>query len=72
LENDILRTALGQEALYAMITRPTDVLLKKKNKKRLILNVESTEGPAHENQEHMAYNGNFGRTAFIRLARLLL
>jgi hypothetical protein len=43
-----------------MITRSTDALLKKKNKKRLILDVDSTEDPAHGNQDQMAYNGHFG------------
>jgi len=64
LENNILGTASGQEALNAMITRSTDVLLKRKNKKRLILDVDSTEDPAHGNQEQMAYNGHFGKNCF--------
>ena len=34
LENDILGNASGQEAVNAMITRSTDALLKRKNKKR--------------------------------------
>ena len=64
LENNILGTASGQEALNAMITRSTDVLLKRKNKKRLILDVDSTEDPAHGNQDQMAYNGHFGKNCF--------
>ena len=64
LENNILGTASGQEALNAMITSSTDVLLKRKNKKRLILDVDSTEDPAHGHQEHMAYNGHFGKNCF--------
>ena len=64
LENDILGNASGQEALDAMITRSTDALLKRKNKKRLILDVDSTEDPAHGNQEQMAYNGHFGKNCF--------
>ena len=64
LENDILGSAPGQEALDAMITRSTDALLKRKNKKRLILDVDSTEDPAHGKQEHMAYNGHFGKNCF--------
>jgi hypothetical protein len=61
LENDIVGNAFGQEALDAMITRSTDALLKRKNNKRLILDVDSTEDPAHGNQEQMAYNGHFGK-----------
>jgi len=64
LENDILGSPAGQEALDTMITRSTDVLLKTKNKKRLILDVDSTEDPAHGSQEHMAYNGHFGKNCF--------
>jgi hypothetical protein len=64
LENDILGTASGQEALNAMITRSTAALLKRKSKKRLILDVDSTEDPAHGNQELMAYNGYFRKNCF--------
>jgi len=64
LENDILGTSAGQDALDAMITRSTDVLLKRKNKRRLIMDVDSTEDPVHGNQEHMAYNGHFGKNCF--------
>ena len=42
LENDVLGTAAGEEALDAMITRSTDVLLKWRNKRRLILDLDST------------------------------
>jgi hypothetical protein len=64
LENDILGSAPGQEALDAMIARSADTLLKWKNKRRLILDVDSTEDPAHGNQENMAYNGHFGKNCF--------
>jgi hypothetical protein len=60
IENEILGTAAGQEALDAMITKTTDVLLKRKNKKKLILDVDSTKDPVHDYQEHMACNGHFG------------
>jgi len=39
-------------------------LLKKRNKKRLILDVDSTEDPAHGNQDQMASNGHFGKNCF--------
>ena len=45
LENEILGTAAGHEALDAMITKTTDALLRRKNKKKLILDVDSTEDP---------------------------
>jgi len=61
LENEILGTAAGQKTLDAMITKSTDVLLKRKNRKRLILDVDSTEDPAQGNQQYIAYNGHFGK-----------
>ena len=64
LENDVLGTAAGEEALDTMITRSTDVLLKWKNKRRLILDVDSTEDPAYGSQEQMSYNGHFGKNCF--------
>jgi hypothetical protein len=47
LENQIFATVAGQETLNAIITKSTDALLKRKNRKRLILDVDSTEDPAH-------------------------
>jgi hypothetical protein len=67
LENDILGTTAGRQALDTMITRSTDALLKKKNKKRLILDVDSTEDPAHGNQDQTLCSGHFGKNCFHRL-----
>jgi Transposase DDE domain group 1 len=67
LENDILGNALGLEALEAALTRSTDTLLKRKNKKRLIIDLDSTEDPAHGKQEGMAYNGHFAKNCFYPL-----
>jgi hypothetical protein len=64
LENDILGTTPGQKALDAMIIRSADAVLKWKNKRRLILDVDSTEDPAHGNQENVAYNGHFRKNCF--------
>ena len=36
------------------LTRSTDTLLKRKNKKRLIIDLDSTEDPAHGKQEGVA------------------
>jgi hypothetical protein len=52
-----------------MITKSTDVLLKSKNRKRLILDVDFTEDPADGNQQYMAYNGHFGKNWFHPLLR---
>ena len=46
LENDVLGNAVGLEALDGALTRATDALLRRKNKKRLIIDLDSTEGPA--------------------------
>jgi hypothetical protein len=64
LENDVLGNAMGLEALDAALTRSTDTLLRRKNKKRLIIDLDSTEDPAHGKQEGVAYNGHFAKNCF--------
>jgi hypothetical protein len=64
LENDVLGNPMGLEALDGALTRATDALLKRKNKKRLIIDLDSTEDPAHGKQEGVAYNGHFARSCF--------
>jgi hypothetical protein len=64
LENDVLGNAVGLEALDGALARAADALLKRKNKKRLIIDVDSTEDPAHGKQEGVAYNGHFAKTCF--------
>jgi hypothetical protein len=51
LENDVLGNAVGIEALNAALTRSSDALLRRKNKRRLIIDVDSTEDPVHGKQE---------------------
>jgi hypothetical protein len=64
LENDILGNEAGLQALEAALTRSTDKLLKRKNQKRLIIDLDSTEDPAHGEQEGVAYNGHFAKNCF--------
>jgi len=64
LENDVLGNAVGLEALDGALTRATDALLRRKNKKRLIIDLDSTEDPAHGKQEGVAYNGHFAKNCF--------
>ena len=64
LENDVLGNAMGLEALDGALTRATDALLKRKNTKRLIIDVDSADDPAHGKQEGVAYNGHFAKTCF--------
>jgi DNA-directed RNA polymerase subunit K/omega len=42
LENDVLDNGMGLEALDGALTRATDALLRRKNKKRLIIDLDST------------------------------
>jgi hypothetical protein len=64
LENDVLGNAMDLEALNGALTRATDALLKRKNKRRLIIDLDSTEDPAHGKQEGVAYNGHFAKNCF--------
>jgi hypothetical protein len=64
LENDVLGNAIGLEALDGALTRSTDALLRRKNKRRLIIDLDSTEDPAYGKQEGVAYNGHFAKNCF--------
>jgi hypothetical protein len=64
LENELLGTEAGLKALEQALTRSNDPLMKRKKKQRLIVDVDSTEDPAHGNQENVAYNGHFGKNCF--------
>jgi hypothetical protein len=64
LENEVLGNPMGLEALDGALTRATDAILKRKNKKRLIIDLDSTEDPAYGKQEGVAYNGHFAKTCF--------
>ncbi len=64
LENEVLGNECGLKALDGALQRSTDVLLRKKDKRRLIIDVDSTQDPAHGSQENVAYNGHFGVSCF--------
>jgi len=64
LENDVLSNGNGLKALDHALRRSTDALLRKKDRRRLIIDVDSTEDPAHGSQENVAYNGHFGTNCF--------
>ena len=64
LENDILGNAEGLAVLDEAVLRSADALIKKKDKYRFILDVDSTEDPAHGKQEGCVYNGHFGKNCF--------
>ena len=61
LENDVLGNERGLQALDEMLVRSTDALFKKQGKGRFIIDMDSTEDPAHGYQEQVAYNGHFGK-----------
>jgi hypothetical protein len=64
LENYVLGNTVRLKALDAALPRSTDALLRRKNKLRLIVDVDSTEDPVHGKQERVAYNGHFGKNCF--------
>jgi hypothetical protein len=64
LENDVLGNVAGLTALEAALTRLIDALLRRKNKHRLIIDLDSTEKPTHGKQEGVAYNGHFAKNCF--------
>ena len=51
LENEVLGNAGGIEALDGALNRATAALLHRKNKPRLIIDLDATEDPAHDKQE---------------------
>ena len=64
LENEILGNATGLAALEETLERSIDALLRKKAKGRLIIDLDSTEDPAHGRQEGVAYNGHFEKNCY--------
>jgi hypothetical protein len=64
LENEVLGTEAGLQALEGSLMRSSDALMRRKKKQRLILDVDSTEDPAHGNQENVGFNGHFGKKCF--------
>lgn len=63
-ENEVLGNGSGLEALVAALLRSVDALLRKKDRLRLIIDVDSTEDSAHGSQENSAYDGHFGVSCF--------
>ena len=64
LENEVLGNEAGLKALDGALQRSTDALLGKQGKRRLIVDVDSTEDPTHGCQENAAYNGHFGTNCY--------
>ncbi len=63
-EDNTLATGKGLKALEDMISRTADTLLRRRNKRRLIIDVDSTEDPVHGKQEGAAFNGYFDQICY--------
>jgi hypothetical protein len=63
-ENKILATRQGLNALENALSRSADTLLRRRNKRRLIIDIDSTEDPVHGKQEGAAFNGYFEQLCY--------
>jgi hypothetical protein len=63
-ENDILATEDGIKGPEAGLGRFADTLLRRRNKSRLILDVDSTKDSVHGKQEGAAFNGHFEEVCY--------
>ena len=63
-ENKILGNRHGFQALDGVLERSIDPLLKREGKARLILDLDSSEGPAHGRQEGVNYNGHYRKNCY--------
>ncbi|HYA42446.1 MAG TPA: IS1380 family transposase, partial [Syntrophobacteraceae bacterium] len=66
-ENKILVTPQGLNALEKALTQSADTLPRRRNKRRLIIDVHSTEDPVHGKQEGAAFNGYFDQLCYYPL-----
>ena len=63
-ENEVLGNRQGLQALDGLLQRSIDPLLNREGKARLILDLDSSEDPAHGRQEGVAYNGHFRKNCY--------
>ena len=63
-ENKILGNRHGLQALDGVLERSIDPLLKREGKARLILDLDSSEDPAHGRQEGVNYNGHYRKNCY--------
>ena len=66
-ENNMLATSEGLKALEDLLSRSADILLQRRNKRRLIIDVDSSEDAVHGKQEGAAFNGYFERVCYYPL-----
>jgi len=63
-ENKILGNRQGLQALDGVLQRSIDPLLKREGKARLILDLDSSEDPAHGRQEGVNNNGHYRKNCY--------
>ena len=63
-ENEVLGNRQGLQALDGLLQRSIDPLLNREGKARLILDLDSSEDPAHGRQAGVAYNGHFRKNCY--------
>jgi len=68
-ENNILATGEGLKALEDRLSRSTDTLLRRRNKRRIVIDVDSSEDRVHGKQEGAAFNGYFEQVCYHPLLR---
>ena len=64
LENKVLGTEDGLQALEDSLMRSNDALMQRKKKQRLIVDTDSTEDLTYEEWEKVTFNGHFGKNCF--------
>ncbi len=69
-ENGFLGNPSGLSALDETILRSADALIKKKDKYRFILDVDSTGDPAYGKKEGCEYKGHFAKSCFLPIVAL--
>ena len=63
-ENEILATEQGLNALEAGLISSGDTLLRRRNKKRIIFDLDSTNDPVHGRQENASFNGYYKEVCY--------
>ncbi len=63
-ESNVAATREGLKALQNALNKSADTLLRRRNKRRLIIDIDSTEDPVHGKQEGAALNGYFDQVCY--------
>jgi len=63
-ESNILARREGLKALEESLSRSAETLLRRRNKRHLKVDIDSTEDPVHGNQEGAVFNGYFEQVCY--------